>query len=47
MQMMTEELSDLSPPSRFQFFLALYIRQVRTEIASHASPAMVRMAELE
>jgi hypothetical protein len=31
----------------FIFFMALRIRQARTEIVSHASPAMVRMAGLE
>jgi hypothetical protein len=31
----------------FNFFMALRIRQARPEIASHASPAMVRMAGLE
>jgi hypothetical protein len=42
-----EELSDLSPRGRFQFFMVLRICQARTEIASHTSPAMARMAGLE
>jgi hypothetical protein len=31
----------------FNFFMVLRICQARTEIASHASPAMARMAGLE